>query len=999
MIQKSLRMVSLILFILVFLITQNSYAQSQENNTKKFSSKVIHNTNGPDNILSTIFTEDFSGRVLPEGWTNVSNIAGTRIWRFDNPGNRQIPGPIDSDFAILDSYFYGIGVSENATLTTRAIDVTGLSNVYLGFLQLFHARNNSYGKVEVSNNNLNWILLDSITVNTGYPDPVYTEYDVSEIAAGQSTLYFRWTYVGTAAYWWAIDNVVVYQPDLYPNPAVNVSPADGATNIGINETLNWINDGGALPIGYRIYFGTDGDGLTPPTNIADNTDLGLVTSYTPSSSLSFNTTYYWMIIPYSAAGDATGNIIWSFTTSADLAPEFSITPDLLEFSNTVVGSNTISQVSISNTGDADLIISGITSSDGQFTFSPGTFPVTIPPDNDQVFDITFSPAQTGVQSATLEITHNAIGSPFTYHMRGTGVDAGPLFIAEPLSLNFGNVNAGSSKNLNVTVSNPGTVNPLIITDVSIDGAAYTVEPASATINAGENQVFTVTFTPPSEGIYDDVLLFNDNAVGSPHQVNLAGSSSVSLQPTGLIFEKDSVKQLEDNSYVETMQLINLAGDAHAIQFTLLINSEADDNTILTFQNIQKGADISDENWVLDYNVFRGPITMNGASIDTVYVLLYNLNQTAVLTAGDYEDLLQLNYRVADLPALQDSIKSSIRIVDAEASTYNGNPINIIPSTDDLTVIGRNRVSSLGDVNGDGCLDILDLILVVDHIVNKDSLVGEDFSRADIAPWPEGTMSPSPDGIINVQDLSLIQYIILSKVYPDGTILNGCNFAAMQKINGNEDAVVTLYINKEGITAYLDSKSDIRGAQIEFGNLNNDPKNMIINTDLGSGYFMKENNMLRTVLYDRLGEKYIEAGEKFMADMPLRITNPSEISVDKIILVDGNKIELENIGVEIIYDSAPALPLDYILFQNYPNPFNPSTTVKFQVPKTADVTVKIYDMLGQEIRTLFSGQVQRGTYSMQWDGLNNSGSIMSSGTYIYSMKSGEFVQSRKMLLLK
>jgi flagellar hook assembly protein FlgD len=105
-----------------------------------------------------------------------------------------------------------------------------------------------------------------------------------------------------------------------------------------------------------------------------------------------------------------------------------------------------------------------------------------------------------------------------------------------------------------------------------------------------------------------------------------------------------------------------------------------------------------------------------------------------------------------------------------------------------------------------------------------------------------------------------------------------------------------------------------------------------------------------------------------------------------------------IQVNIIHQ-APPLPLDYILYQNYPNPFNPSTTVKFQVPQTSDVTIKIYDMLGQEVRTLFSGQVLRGNYTADWDGLSNTGQQMSSGSYIYRMVAGEFVQSKKMVYVK
>jgi hypothetical protein len=90
---------------------------------------------------------------------------------------------------------------------------------------------------------------------------------------------------------------------------------------------------------------------------------------------------------------------------------------------------------------------------------------------------------------------------------------------------------------------------------------------------------------------------------------------------------------------------------------------------------------------------------------------------------------------------------------------------------------------------------------------------------------------------------------------------------------------------------------------------------------------------------------------------------------------------------------------YELNQNYPNPFNPNTSVRFQVPKSGAVTIKIYDMLGQEVRTLFAEEILSGTYTVDWDGLNDAGVQMGSGTYIYRMTAGDFIQSKKMVLLK
>jgi hypothetical protein len=110
--------------------------------------------------------------------------------------------------------------------------------------------------------------------------------------------------------------------------------------------------------------------------------------------------------------------------------------------------------------------------------------------------------------------------------------------------------------------------------------------------------------------------------------------------------------------------------------------------------------------------------------------------------------------------------------------------------------------------------------------------------------------------------------------------------------------------------------------------------------------------------------------------------------------DGTFSYSDEVEVEVDFT-----PSEYALFQNYPNPFNPNTKIQFQVPETGEVTIKIYDMLGQEVSTLFAGEVVRGTYTANWNGLNDAGVQMSSGSYIYKMVAGDFVQSKKLVFLK
>lgn len=94
-----------------------------------------------------------------------------------------------------------------------------------------------------------------------------------------------------------------------------------------------------------------------------------------------------------------------------------------------------------------------------------------------------------------------------------------------------------------------------------------------------------------------------------------------------------------------------------------------------------------------------------------------------------------------------------------------------------------------------------------------------------------------------------------------------------------------------------------------------------------------------------------------------------------------------------------IPSKFEVSRNYPNPFNPSTAIKVSLPVTSLVTVKIYNMLGQEVRTLLSAQVSAGTHTLVWHGEDNSGNILPSGSYIYRVTAGQNVTSGKMMFLK
>jgi hypothetical protein len=87
-----------------------------------------------------------------------------------------------------------------------------------------------------------------------------------------------------------------------------------------------------------------------------------------------------------------------------------------------------------------------------------------------------------------------------------------------------------------------------------------------------------------------------------------------------------------------------------------------------------------------------------------------------------------------------------------------------------------------------------------------------------------------------------------------------------------------------------------------------------------------------------------------------------------------------------------IPIEYSLSQNYPNPFNPTTIIQFALPKGSQVSLKVFDLLGKEITTLVSQELGPGYFGVRWE------ADVPSGTYIYRLRAGDFVDSKKMILL-
>lgn len=112
--------------------------------------------------------------------------------------------------------------------------------------------------------------------------------------------------------------------------------------------------------------------------------------------------------------------------------------------------------------------------------------------------------------------------------------------------------------------------------------------------------------------------------------------------------------------------------------------------------------------------------------------------------------------------------------------------------------------------------------------------------------------------------------------------------------------------------------------------------------------------------------------------------------------------IDDISLEVVTglgDPLTNTPGEFALKQNYPNPFNPLTTIAYQLPASSNVVLKIYSLSGQQVKALVNGRQSAGLQQVVWDGRDDNGYQVASGIYLYRLRAGDLIQTKKMTLLR
>lgn len=244
-------------------------------------------------------------------------------------------------------------------------------------------------------------------------------------------------------------------------------------------------------------------------------------------------------------------------------PMLSANPSNLDFGNVAVGTTASLNITLTNTGSANLIVSQASVSGSAFLLTGLATPLTVAPGQSSSSTIKFSPQAAGPSTGTISFTTNATSSVVSLPVSGSGVQ-GQLSIGST-SLNFGSVFVGSSSSQTVTLTNSGTAD-VTISQVHVTGAGFSTSgfTTPVTLNVGQVTALTIVFAPTVSGAANGSISVVSNAVNSAATIAVSGTGAQSqlivLTPTPVDFGTVSV----GSSSARTITLRNSGNTAVTI---------------------------------------------------------------------------------------------------------------------------------------------------------------------------------------------------------------------------------------------------------------------------------------------------------------------------------------------------------------------------------------------------------------------------------------------------
>ena len=446
------------------------------------------------------------------------------------------------------------------------------------------------------------------------------------------------------------------------------------------------------------------------------------------------------------------------------------------------------------------------------------------------------------------------------------------------------------------------------------------------------------------------------------------------------------------------------------------NSEAFEGVLVRVEGICDNDDFGYGEWSLDDA--SGPVRVDdfiydefipvlGTSYQVTGILYYSYGEFKILPRdeNDIVEILSVDYNVGwnmvGLPLYVEDASYGTLFPDAVNGTLygyddsyygsdvleTGNGYWLVFTTAGSADISGEEITSLTISLSEGWNLIAGISspVAVESISDPSSIIvsgtiygyGGSYYNADaIEPGKGYWVNASADGEITLSSTNLV-----TKTLAQINHLEGSN--TLELSNGTHSS--TLYFGKDMAEEYRNSYSlPPTFPQMAFDvRFNGDMKYTVESGDIE--VLNTSDNL--TISYDVI----IDAGEH----MNWVLTSESG---KEYILEGTGEITIPS-AERFVLNREPVIPITFALHQNYPNPFNPITSLRYDLPEQAQVTLTIYDLMGREVTQLVNTTQEAGYRSVQWNATDMHGKPVSAGVYLYQIRAGEFVQTKKMVLLK
>ena len=393
---------------------------------------------------------------------------------------------------------------------------------------------------------------------------------------------------------------------------------------------------------------------------------------------------------------------------------------------------------------------------------------------------------------------------------------------------------------------------------------------------------------------------------------------------------------------------------------------------------------------LDLEDSTGAYGLSGAhsTIDDTTRLLFNSQDLSVFPPGEHT-LGTLVYTLDAVASLGGAI--GLALINTSITDSNGVTLQ------DSTAGGEVQIGIRGDTSLDGQVSILDIIKLVRLIIGRDPAPAVGSVSFTIADMNQDDALDIADVIAQVNDI-----LTFPKVIATGPT---------QPVIVSLDAVQALENGQLGIPVMLESNGLIAGMQaaftfdpalIEVGGpqLAGAADGLTFDSHITDG-------TLRVIVYGVTPGTGITAGQGAALLIPVTVrdgvSGGGSLTLSDIILVDPQAqrvpVILGEITAPVVKEGA-VLPTAFALNGNAPNPFNPATTISYEVPQPAHITLTVYNLLGQEVVRLVDTALAPGRYTVSWHATNARGQAVASGVYLYRLTSSTgYSESKRMTLLK